>query len=507
MADKDFFDENTGEPLQPDSPTPGETLDAMLGDEWLNQVLSELQPDDIPDDASEDFDVSQWQLPPDLDEPEPQELDYDRDMSVDDAPTIIAGDSFVPNDYWQQAPAFDDAPETYQDFAPPDGEDLDDGYYDLQEPQLPPEEPKEEPPMRKKKKRTPLLVRIVLYAAFVAIAGVGLGLFGWECAQDVLALGHRDQVIQIEIEQTDTIDSIADKLYTKGLIRHKWLFKLYCDVTKAEKKVDPGVYELNSLYDYHALVNGMISSSGTRATTMVMIAEGRNCEQIFELLEESGVCTAEELRKAAASTEFDYWFLEDLDADGSNRLEGFLYPDTYEFYISDNPDNVLNKMLRNFERKVDEDLQQQIADSGYSVREIITIASLIEEEAAGNAERADISSVIHNRLAVADNDTPDDDYLLLLQMDSTVFYACELLGIEGFDLSVDSPYNTYKYRGLPAGPIDNPGMHSIEAALEPAETDYYYFAAGADGVSHFFNDYDEFQAFITSKDYVGYKEN
>lgn len=499
MSEKDYFENNTGEDQQPDSQNPGETLDAMLGDEWLNQVLSELEPKDAPDDGSDELAEQEWDIPSDSD-------DWMPEIPIDNAPTIIAPDSsFVPNEYWQPDQSFEDTPEMYRNFPPEDDQEVGD-YYDVQEPQLPPEEPKEMPKKRKKK-RTPILVRLALYAAFVIIAGVGLGLFGWECAQDVLALGKRDQVIQVVVEESDNIDTITEKLYTKGLIRHKWLFKLYCTVTKSEDKPDPGVYQLNTLYDYHALVNGMISSSGTRATTTVMIAEGRNCEQIFALLEENGVCSAEELRQAAAEAEFDYWFLEGLDAEGANRLEGFLYPDTYEFYISDKAENVLNKMLKNFDRKIDEDLQQQITDSGYSVREIITIASLIEEEAAGNAERADISSVIHNRLAVANNDTPDDDYLLLLQMDSTVFYACELAGIEGFDLSIDSPYNTYKYAGLPAGPIDNPGMRSIEAALAPAETDYYYFAAGKDGVSHFFNGFDEFQQFITSEDYLGYTED
>ncbi len=440
--------------------------------------------------------------------------------------TIIAPGGFVPADDWypedsggqdayareayDQGNDSDAAPEENdssadQAYMPLPNEDVDYGYYDAEE-ELPPKEPPE-PKIKYKRKRTPILVRLLLYGAFVLAAGIGLGLFGWECAQDVLALGHADRTVQMVVTETDTIDTVTDKLYERGLIRHKWLFKLYCDITHAEEKIDPGVYELNSLYDYHALVSGMIRSTGNRATTEVMIAEGRNCREIFELLEENSVCTVEELERAALEGEYDYWFLEGLDTTEPNWLEGFLYPDTYEFYISDDAENVIDRILRNFERRVDDELRLEIENSGYTVREVITIASLIEEEAAGDHERAEISSVIHNRLAVADNDTVDDDYLLLLQMDSTVFYACELAGIEGFDLSVDSPYNTYLYQGLPAGPIDNPGMNSIKAALKPAETDYYYFAAGADGSSHFFNDFSAFQEFITSSEYVGYRES
>lgn len=482
---------NTEDNCPDPAPYPGEALDKMLEDEWRDQVLSEMGIQDIPDnpenwdfsDIVEDptavpFDATQqFQLPPELD-PEDTEFAYSE---------LPPEQPDAGNDY------------DFTELQPMDQE----GYYDVAEPQLPAEQ--ERPQKRKKKKkRTPILIRIAIYAAAVLIAGISLGLFGWECAQDVLALGKRDQSIQVVVTETDDIDSITEKLYTKGLIRHQWLFKLYCSVTHSENKPDPGVYQLNTLYDYHALVNGMISSSGTRATTTVMISEGRDCREIFELLEENKVCTVEELEAAAATAEFDYWFLEGLDAEGGNRLEGFLYPDTYEFYISDDPENVLDKMLRNFNRKIDEDLQQMITDSGYSLREIMTIASLIEGEAADNNERADISSVIHNRLAVTNNDTPDDDYLLMLQMDSTVFYACELEGKDGFDLNIDSPYNTYKYAGLPTGPINNPGMYSIRAALLPSDTDYYYFAAGKDGVSHFFESFDAFEEFITSEDYVGH---
>lgn len=345
-----------------------------------------------------------------------------------------------------------------------------------------------------KKRRTPPLVRFVLYAALVVIIGVGAGLFAWECAQDVLALGHKDSLVTMVVTKEDTIDTLTEKLYSKGLIGHRWLFKLYCQLSHAEEKIDPGVYQLNSLYDYHALVYGMIADTGTRATATIMIPEGYDCDQIFALLEENQICSAEDLHNAASSYEFDYWFLKDLPMGESNRLEGYLYPDTYEFYISDYPENILSKMLRNFERKCDEDVQELVKNSGFSMHEIITMASIIEEEAANDDERADVSAVIHNRLA-------SDNFLQYLQMDSTVFYACREQG--GFDLQIDSPYNTYVNPGLPAGPIDNPGMPSIMAALEPAQTDNVYFATGTDGVNHFFNNHDDFEAFVNSDKYVG----
>lgn len=527
MSEKDYFDQfETDAPEQEDDALLGSDaeLENMSVDELIASVESDLAPTEAPDaawqeagdllDAAEEDDF----LDPVAEGEDTLFGDGQEEASVSgmlplEVPSGDMDNTIVaPNGGFSQERS-DDAPPPVQpqepvdpdNFEPDFGTAFDDygDYSDDEEAEEPDElqaAEQEETPRRKKrkKKRTPILVRLILYAAMVTLLGCGMGMFAWECAQDVLALGHENHTITVTVGKNDTIDDVTNTLYTKGLIRHKWLFGIYCDLTHAEEKIDPGTYELNSLYDYHALVNGMIETAGTRATVTVMIAEGYDTEQLFALLEENGVCDADELRTAAANAEFDYWFLEGIEKGTASRLEGFLYPDTYDFYVGDDPENVLKKMLNNFERKIDDKLKAQIEASGYSVREVITIASIIEEEAANDDERADISSVIHNRLAT-------DDYLRYLQMDSTVFYACQLLG-ENFDLTIDSPYNTYVYSGLPAGPIDNPGMRSIVAALEPSETNYYYFAAGVDGVSHFFSDFDSHQAFITSPEFSGNDE-
>ncbi len=126
-----------------------------------------------------------------------------------------------------------------------------------------------------------------------------------------------------------------------------------------------------------------------------------------------------------------------------------------------------------------------------TLQEIVTLASIIEREAASDEERADIASVIYNRL---------NSSYTYLELDSTVYYAAKLMDTE-FDTELDSPYNTYKYAGLPAGPICNPGLASINAALEPNSTSYLFFAYGVDGVSHFFNSYNEFLNFTNSDQY------
>ena len=372
--------------------------------------------------------------------------------------------------------------------------------------QMPPEQPRQQEAVpdrskKGKKKKKPKrrgsavlgLFSTVIYIAVVAAIAILLAKFIWLCADDVLALTKEDQIVHVTIKENATLDDITNELYDKGLIHYPWLFKIYGGYAHAENKVDAGVYELNTLFDYHALLNAM-SGYAARETVTVTTIEGWSCQQIFAQLEEAGVCEASDLEQAAAEYAFDYDFLQDVPYGEPNRLEGYLYPDTYEFYKSEDADSVIKRFLDNFENRVDDEVMEQINDSGYTLREILTIASMIEEEAASEDERADISSVIYNRLG--------SDELPYLQMDSTVFYAASLMG-RTFDTQLDNPYNTYRYAGLPAGPIDNPGMKAILAALNPNETNYMYFAYGTDGVSHFYSDFDSFSAFLNSDEYAG----
>ena len=350
----------------------------------------------------------------------------------------------------------------------------------------------------------------------VGLAAVGIGYGSWECAQDVLALGRSDEVVQVSISRGSELDDIAQMLKEKGIIKYPWLFKLYCRITDSSEKMDVGTYELHYNYDYHALVNGMRASSPNRTTVRVMIPEGRTSAQIFALMEKNGVCSAAELGECAAKTAFDYWFLEDIPYGQANRLEGFLFPDTYDFYVGDDPERVINKLLSNFNRKFSEEavasldelngiLAERLSSRGYdetyinehkfTIYELITVASMVEKETAAVKESATISSVIYNRLC----NPADYPYL---NIDATVVYA--LGGVNGSltyeDLEVDSPYNTYNHAGLPAGPISNPGLSSITAALKPTDSNYYYYALdNSTGEHHFSKTYSEHQKFLEAQ--------
>ncbi len=375
--------------------------------------------------------------------------------------------------------------------------------------------PPEKPKQKRRKRIVPLFVKVILYVVIVGLVAVGLGYGAWECAQDVFAFGRSDETLTVTIKDGDTLDDIADMLKDNGVIKYPWLFKLYCRFTDSESTMDPGTYVISYNYDYNALVDNMIANSPNRTTVRVMIPEGMTGAQIFALMEKNNVCTAEALKKAAAETEFNYWFLEGIPYGADNRLEGFLFPDTYDFYENDDPARVLDKLLTNFERKFSDEakeklnvLNEQIAgrlrNAGYddafisdhllSVYDLMTVASMIEKESAGADESSNIASVIYNRLC------KPAEYPYL-NIDATLLYAIgENRPLTEADKQIDSPYNTYTHTGLPAGPISNPGLSSITAALYPNDTGYYYYALDrSTGYHHFSKTYDEHNQFLGSQ--------
>ncbi len=361
--------------------------------------------------------------------------------------------------------------------------------------------------------RIPPVIRALLYVCCVLAASILLAVLAWKCADDVCALTATDNVVTVTVPANATMSQITNMLHEEGLMKYPWLFNLYCMVSKAEEKIIPGTYELNNVFDYHALVNGMSGYGGSRATVEVTIPEGYEAEDIFALLAEKGVCSVEELKDAAANYEFDYWFLEGLEYGDYRRLEGYLFPDTYEFYVDDEPENALGRFLRNFNNKLDETLQadldtlnrelrSRMLENGFTeaeagqkqltMHDVIIVASLVEKETSGAAESGKIASVIYNRLC--------SKLYPCLNIDATIQYVLperkEILS--NADKAVISPYNTYTNAGLPVGPIASPGMSSIRAALYPSDTDYYFYALNPAGGHSFFETVYEYQAFLDS---------
>lgn len=365
----------------------------------------------------------------------------------------------------------------------------------------------------------PHLASTAIWAGLILFIGVSLGRLLWLCAADILAFGRPDKSVTITVTETDDLDAVTDKLHDTGLIKYPQLFKMYAKLAKVEEKgkISAGTFNLNTMYDYHALVGGMSATSSYREVVEVFIPEGYTCAQIYALLEEKGVCTVQQMEEYASQSEFSsYWFLEGVQRGSKYCLEGFLFPDTYEFYTNDKPQRIFHKMLSRFDDQFSDEMvaqidvlnehlaakyrsnglgQDYIDQHKITVKEIVIIASMIEKETAHTGEIRNISSVIYNRLANPGN-------YPYLNIDATLVYA---LGgkkdLTAEDKKVDSPYNTYLYKGLTPGAISNPGLFSLKAALDPADTNYYFYALDPNAYPRehkFFTNYDDHKDFLAS---------
>ena len=329
---------------------------------------------------------------------------------------------------------------------------------------------------------------------FIAVFVVSAILAGslWLAVNDICSFNKAEVDTVITITADDGVRDVATKLKSAGLINYKGLFKTFCTFFHAKDKIGPGVYNLNSNMDYRALVNGLVprKTANSAETVRITIPEGSTVQEIIQKLADNGVNTVEAFEDAAANSDFGYKFVDSRTKGSIYSIEGYLFPDTYDFYKPEDATAALKRLVDNFYSKVSTYLDA-IEDSGYSLGETVIIASMIEAEAASDSERANIASVIYNRLNGG----------MTLGMESTVRYAGLVEGEETVNIEIDSPYNTYKYGGLPVGAVANPGLASIAAAVEPAKSDYYYFALGTDNKSHFFKDYSSFASFVNSSEY------
>ena len=299
---------------------------------------------------------------------------------------------------------------------------------------------------------------------------------------------------------TDTIhvadiDYVAQQLKGAGIIEYEFLFKLFSMVSSADEKLDPGTYELSTVFDYRALVKKMTAGSPSQVTTKLTFPEGYTMEQIFSLLEENDICSKEDLYEVAANNKFSYSFISDDELGDPTRLEGYLFPDTYEFYEGERAYSVISKFLYNFYYRYTAELIDKTEKLGLTTDQMVTIASMIEKEAGSDEDRYNIASVIYNRLA---QNMP-------LQIDATIQYVLpeRVPVLLDEHLAIESPYNTYQNTGLPPAPIANPGMASIKAALDPASTNYLFYALDtATGAHRFFTNSYEHSAFVAIQDYT-----
>ena len=508
------------EPITPDEEFPDEIFSIPGDQDTAVEFSSSIQ--DSPTDEHPPEPVSFMDRIPDVNDPEESPRQAEGDFSQP-----VLGEEITPDEgamdfhgmlgHGEEEPPFDmdllNDPELSEPQSPDESDSSDQEYRDNGQDldAVPDSQAKEseaehrERPVRKgrpKRKKgegllgIPNILVTFVWLALILAIGVTAGRMLWVCASDVLAFGREDQVVTITIYESDTMDDIIEKLYSNGLIRYRSLFQLYASISDAEEDIQPGIYDLNTRYDYHALVNSM-SPSSSRSVVQLTIPEGYTCQQIFALLEENRVCTAVDIGAYAVDGELDdYWFLENVERGSEYCLEGFLFPDTYQFYQNSTPREALEKMLDNFEVRFNEEMRAQIetlnanvTGGGYTVREVVIVASLIEREAAAPSEAAAIAGVIYNRL-FRWGDTP-----AYLNIDAALVYA-QGGDNQTIDTTLDSPYNTYTHVGLTPTPIANPGLSSLEAALNPETHDYYYYVLNpSTGMHQFSTTYEEHEAY------------
>ncbi|MCL1844064.1 MAG: endolytic transglycosylase MltG [Defluviitaleaceae bacterium] len=290
---------------------------------------------------------------------------------------------------------------------------------------------------------------------------------------------------EFHIPEDASASEIARRLEEEGIIHNRWLFQLELFLRGASREFSAGTYVIN-LSMNNVEINRALRVRPYEAAPheVITIAEGTTIREMAEYFEERGFFTAERFIYVAQYEHFSFSFLLDVPEGRPNRLEGYLFPDTYFIPVNPSPSDIIIRMLHNFDQQFTEDFHNRLyeleeAGRGMSIDEVIIKASIIERETRLAEERALVSQVIHNRLAQN----------MLLQMCSTVKYLMDdpPLRLLNVHLAVDTPYNTYMHAGLPVGPIANPGAAAIQAALWPAATDYLFFVLRdeATGAHHF----------------------
>jgi UPF0755 protein len=326
---------------------------------------------------------------------------------------------------------------------------------------------------RRRKRRSPVIP--LLLVALLIFGGVYLISQAFGGGEE--AGGETARVV---IEEGDSLSEIAGKLKEAGIIGNATLFTLEVRLKGAGTDLKPGEYELSRSAGTDEIIE-TLSAGQPVQVYRVTIPEGLTLEQTAQVIGEETSVSAEEFAEAARRTDYGYAFLE-----GARTTEGFLFPKTYEFEEGTTARQMVNRLLEQYLIETQGlDFEAAERRTGLNEYELITVASMIERESANDAERPLVASVIYNRLEEG----------MPLQIDATIQYALgenrERLSIQ--DTQIDSPYNTYQNRGLPPGPIASPSLGSIEAALNPADTNYLYYVIRPGGGEHFFtDDYDEF---------------
>ena len=322
-----------------------------------------------------------------------------------------------------------------------------------------------------KKKLLTIMAGILILAAIVL--GVAIN------ANNNKNLATGENII-ITVEPGMTNADIATLLQNKKMINSPVFFRLQSKFARMERSLQAGEYEIVSGMSNWEIID-LFSKGQVRHKTLT-IPEGYTIEQIAKKIEESGLGSAEEFKKAAKDYA-PYSYMETSNNNVIFKAEGFAYPSTYYLSPGSAEKEILAIMVKEFDTQLTEDIRQKAKDKNMSIRDLVNLASLVEKEAVFPEERPVIAGVFLKRLQTQ----------MPLQSDTTIQY---ILGVQKKEISIadtkiDSPYNTYLYAELPPGPIASPSISTINAVLDPKQTNYLYFVADLEGHHHFTETYQD----------------
>lgn len=323
----------------------------------------------------------------------------------------------------------------------------------------------------------------LLYVTVLFVVSIVIALFIISVFADRYGIGKPDQKVDVTIPKGATAANIADILKKDGVINNTLAFRIFVRQNKIGG-FQAGTYTVNPSQGYEEIIAVLRDSDQNKNNVTVTIPEGLTIQQIADVLNQKGVCSQQDFLNALDAGGYDLSIDMALPNDPSRyyRYEGYLFPDTYTFLKNSSGKTAVQKMIANFNAKASKASVISLAkQQGMNVDQIVTLASIIQKEAASQAVMADVSSTFYNRLRVGVNGKK------LLQSDATVLYAKRDLTavLHSTDAALDSHYNTYRYEGLPPGPICNPGLDAINAALNPSTTNYLYFVSDANGKYYF----------------------
>jgi UPF0755 protein len=327
----------------------------------------------------------------------------------------------------------------------------------------------------KKRKVINNVSRFMIFILVLVVAAAVLGYQYYNLNLAAATSNGTDQ--EITISKGSSVKLISENLEKQGFIKNSKVFALYCKLNDKSARIKAGKYVLSSSMSVPQIVEKLVSGNADTNSVRFTIPEGFELRQIADRLEAQGLINKDEFYDAVNKAEYKYSFIKDIP-NREEKLEGYLFPDTYEVFKNATEQEIIDKMLGKFDKVFTEAYRQRAKELNMTLDQVITLASIIEREAKLDKDRKIISAVFHNRLSKK----------MKLESCATVQYLLKeqkpVLTYK--DLEVNSPYNTYMYAGLPKGPIASPGAESIEAALYPDDVDFLFFFATKDG-SHIFS--------------------